>query len=101
MEGCKKFGTDCTLYVVDDKVTPLPPPPDIPPPGQLSVEGKKSFDRFLQSPPHRAFALSPRGAYGWHSGGRTIEEASKLALEGCLKHAVDCEIVVLDDKAIR
>jgi dienelactone hydrolase len=101
MEGCKKFGTDCALYVVDDKMTPLPPPPDISPPGQLSVEGKKSFDRFLQSPPHRAFALSPGGAYGWHSGGRTIEEASKLALEGCLKHAVDCEIVVLDDKAIR
>jgi dienelactone hydrolase len=72
---------------------------EIVPPRQLTPAGRKSFDDFLRRPLHRAFAVSPNGSYGWRAGHSTVEEASKLALEGCAKHASDCAIAVVDDKA--
>jgi dienelactone hydrolase len=87
--------------VLRDIPLPLPPPPDIAPPDQLSTGGRRSFDDFLRSPPHRAFAVSSNGAYGWNSGRRTAEEATKRAIESCSKHANDCVIVVVDDNAVR
>jgi dienelactone hydrolase len=79
---------------------PLPPPADIAPPKQLSAAGRKSFEDFLMSPPHRAFAVSPKGAYGWRSGRRTIEEASKNAIERCQQYGTDCAVVVVDEKPV-
>jgi dienelactone hydrolase len=84
--------------VLRDAPLPLPPPPDIAPPAQLSAAGRKSFEEFLMKPPHRAFAVSPKGAYGWQSGRRTIEEASRTAIERCTKFGNDCAVVVVDDK---
>jgi dienelactone hydrolase len=84
--------------VLRDAPLPLPPQASIDPPEQLSASGRRSFDDFLRSAPHRAFAVSSKGAYGWHSGRRTIEEASKLAVEACSKHAADCAVVVVDEK---
>lgn len=72
---------------------------EVAPPSQLTTTGRKSFDDFLRRPLHRAFAVSPNGSYGWRAGHSTVEEARKLALEGCAKHASDCAIVVVDDKA--
>jgi dienelactone hydrolase len=84
--------------VLRETPLPLPPRPNIAPPKQLSEAGRKAFEDFLTRPPHRAFAMSPKGAYGWQSGRRTVQDASKMALERCLKHGTDCNVVVIDDK---
>jgi hypothetical protein len=96
---CAKHASDCRIVVVNDEAIPQPPLPDIAPPKQLNADGRTSFEKFLNSPHHRAFAVSPTGSYGWRAGHSTVEEARKLALEGCAKHASDCVIVVVDDKA--
>jgi pimeloyl-ACP methyl ester carboxylesterase len=85
--------------VVREIPLPLPPLPDIAPPEQLFASGRRSFEDFLRSAPHRAFAVSPKGAWGWASARRTTEEATKRAIEACSKHASDCAIVVVDEKA--
>jgi dienelactone hydrolase len=85
--------------VLRDTLLPLPPLPDIAPPEQLFAPGRRSFEDFLRSAPHRAFAVSSKGAWGWVSGRRTTEEAAKRAIEACSKHADDCAIFVVDDKA--
>jgi hypothetical protein len=85
--------------VVREIPLPLPPLPDIAPPEQLFASGRRSFEDFLRSAPHRAFAVSPKGAWGWASARRTTEEATKRAIEACSKHASDCAIVVIDEKA--
>jgi dienelactone hydrolase len=85
--------------VFRDQPLPLPPPPNIAPPKQLSASGKKSFEEFLLSPPHRAFAVSPKGSYGWRAGRRTVEDARNSAMERCTQYDKDCTIIVVDDEA--
>ena len=51
---------------------------------------------FLKAAPHKAFAVSPKGAFGFRSGLRATE-ANAQALEGCSKHAQDCTIYAIDD----
>jgi dienelactone hydrolase len=80
---------------------PLPPPalPNIRPAPRLSANGRKSFADFLASAPHKAFAMSPQGAFGWISGRRTIEAAKSGALAKCPPTAHDCRVTVIDDSA--
>jgi dienelactone hydrolase len=80
----------------------LPPPtlPNIPPPRQLSANGRNAFSQFLAAAPHKAFAVSPTGAYGWASARRTIEAAKTGALGLCPQKAKDCQVVVVDDAAV-
>jgi dienelactone hydrolase len=85
--------------VLRDKPLALPPRANIAPPKQLNEAARKSFERFLDSPPHRAFAVSPKGHYGWRAGRRTIEDARKSAIERCAEHDEGCAIFVVDDKA--
>jgi dienelactone hydrolase len=85
--------------VLRDKQLALPPRANIAPPKQLSEAARKSFERFLDSPPHRAFAVSPKGHYGWRAGRRTVEDARKSAIERCAEHDSNCAIFVVDDKA--
>jgi hypothetical protein len=76
----------------------LPPPGvSLKPPPQLSASGLAAFNNYLASPPHKAFAASADGHFGWRSGQRTVEEAKTGALGFC--KAVDCRIVVVDDEA--
>ena len=64
------------------------------------------LNAFLQSDPHRAFALAPGGAWGWTSEAASAETALNGALESCQKlseakcvpYAVDDQRV-FDDKA--
>jgi hypothetical protein len=81
-------------------VLPPPPLPAIAPPPRLSTAGRQSFDKFLAAPPHRAFAVSPSGSYGWQAAVRTVEEARKAALDRCTKHAPDCRVAVIDDEVL-
>ena len=47
----------------------LSPPDPLPPPGQLNEAARAEFARYLASTmPHKAFAVSPNGGYGWRSG---------------------------------
>jgi dienelactone hydrolase len=79
---------------------PLPPPTAIPPPPRLTEAARKSFENFLKSPPHRAVAISPKGAFSWRSGFRSADEAINAAMEGCKKVATDCALYVVDDQAM-
>jgi pimeloyl-ACP methyl ester carboxylesterase len=74
---------------------PLPPPPHVEPPRSLSGKGRQDFQQFLLAPPHRAFAVSPSGRYGWRSGRPTAEEARSAALSSCAR--TDCRVFMLDD----
>ena len=82
--------------------SPLPPPvpPAIPPPAGLSANGRKAFADFLISAPHKAFAMSSTGAFGWRSGRRTIEAARAAALAASAPNATDCRVIVIDDTAV-
>jgi dienelactone hydrolase len=72
----------------------------IAPPPQLLENGRKAFADFLAAAPHRAFAMSSKGAFGWRSGRRTVDVAKQEALERCQKRADDCHIVAVDDAAV-
>jgi dienelactone hydrolase len=78
-------------------VRPAPKVAAIPPPPQLSPNGKQEFARYLAGGPSRAFAVSPKGAFGFRMGTRSVDEARKLALENCAKHAKDCAVYAVDD----
>jgi dienelactone hydrolase len=79
-----------------DTPLPLPPPPAVDPPANLQEEGRRAFAEYLAGPPHKAFAMSPQGPYGWQTAERTIEEAKARALEYCLKYTGDCDVVMVD-----
>ena len=85
-------------YLAD--LLPLPGS-DIPVPRALSANGRLAFKDYLAGALHKAFAMSPRGPFGWVVGRRTIEEAQASALENCKKYADDCRVIVADDAALK
>ena len=82
--------------VMRDSLLPVPLP-NIATPAGLSENGRKAFAYYRAAGPHKAFAMSPKGAFGWRAGRRTVEEARQGALENCAKHAPDCRIVIIDE----
>jgi dienelactone hydrolase len=78
---------------------PLLPPPESAPltaPQQLNSSGQAGFRAYLAAGPHRAFAVTPRGGWGWHWGFRNVEDARKAALDAC--KLPTCAIYSVDDK---
>jgi dienelactone hydrolase len=84
--------------VVRDTLLPVPLP-NIAMPAGLAEGGRKAFAHYRTAGPHKAFATSPKGAFGWRAGRRTVEEARQGALENCAKRAPDCRIVLIDEAA--
>jgi len=82
-----------------DHPAPAPARPAIKPPDNLSASGRAGFEQYLAAPPHKAFAVSPKGSWGWRSGRRSVQDARDAALEACGKHAGDCRIVAVDEAA--
>ena len=83
------------------RATPLPlPQPTIAAPKALGTNGQKAFATFLTEAPHKAFALSPDGYFGWQSGQRTIDAARASALKFCQKNAGNCRVMFIDDAAV-
>ena len=81
--------------------TPLPlPPPAITAPNILGANGQKAFAEFLIDAPHKAFALSPDGYFGWKTGMRTVEAARAGALKFCQQSATNCSVMFVDDAAV-
>jgi dienelactone hydrolase len=77
----------------------LGPPDSLPPPAQLGESGRAEFERFLASLlPHKAFAVSPNGGYGWRSGRATTDEARRDSLAACMKRSAICKIYAVDDR---
>jgi dienelactone hydrolase len=69
------------------------------PPG-LSQNGRDGFAAYLRDRPHKAFAMSGKGAFGWRSGQRSADEARQAALAACASYAPDCALVAVDDERI-
>ncbi len=84
------------------RATPLPPVPRpaLAAPAMLSANGRNAFETYLMSPPHKAFALSRDGHFGWQSGQRNTEAASGGALKFCRQSAIICEVMFIDDVSI-
>lgn len=78
---------------------PLPPPAGaaLPAPPRLSEKGRAGFAGYLTAGPHKAFAISPRGAWASRSGLGSVDEAREKALEACAKFAPDCAVYAADD----
>ena len=76
----------------------MSPPDPLPIPNQLSSSGKDEFARYLASTsPHRAFAVSAKGGFGWRSGRASAADAQADALAACGKWAADCRLYAVDD----
>jgi dienelactone hydrolase len=79
---------------------PLPEPPNIDPPSQLSRSGRAEFRQFLTLPMHRAFAVSANGHFGYSFGARTDKDAERSAEEHCITYAgknEGCTLYIVDD----
>jgi len=77
--------------------TPSPPLPALAVPSQLSASGRKSFQDYLASRPHKAFAVSRDGGFGWRSGLRTPQAARAEALQACQQYGKSCDVKFVDD----
>jgi dienelactone hydrolase len=77
---------------------PLPPRPTLAPPPGLPARALAEWPEFLAGAPHRAFARSPTGHWGWRSARRTPEDARAAALKNC--GAPDCAIYIIDDAVV-
>jgi dienelactone hydrolase len=77
------------------------PPPDVASPSHLGANGRKQFEGYLLSAPHKAFAISPSGTFGFSYGQRTIAGAEARALDNCAKYTpgdIPCAIAMIDDE---
>jgi len=76
-----------------------PTPPALSPPPRLSENGRAAFADYLAMiGPHKAFAVSPRGAYGFRGGTRSPSKAQSEALAACARHAPDCSLYAVEDE---
>ncbi|MDA9396559.1 dienelactone hydrolase [Bradyrhizobium sp. CCBAU 45394] len=79
----------------------LSPPDPLPPPGQLNEAARAEFARYLASTvPHKAFAVSPNGGYGWRSGRATADDAQRDSLGACMKWSPTCTLYAVDDRLV-
>jgi len=76
------------------------PPAALVAPRVLSSNGREAFQDYLMAAPHKAFAVSPDGAFGWRTGQRTAAAASAGALNFCLQNAKICDVMFIDDTAV-
>jgi dienelactone hydrolase len=76
---------------------PPPAPAALPPPPHLSEKGRAGFADYLAAGQHKAFAISPRGAWAARAAQRSVAEARAKALEACAKYAPDCVVYAIND----
>ena len=78
-------------------IAAMPPPAPVPAPSHLRDKGPAGFADYLAASPHRAFAVSPRGAFAFRTGRRSAREAAEAALAACAEYAPDCALYAVDD----
>jgi dienelactone hydrolase len=74
-----------------------PAPPALPPP-ELGETGRAAFADYLASGQHKAFAVSPRGGFGYFAGARSPSKAQNEAVAVCAKYAQDCTLYAIDNE---
>jgi hypothetical protein len=78
-------------------IAAMPAPSPLQPPPQLRDKGCAGFADYLAASPHRAFAVSPKGAFAFRRGRRSTHEAAEAALAACAEYAPDCALYAVDD----
>jgi len=71
--------------------------PALPPP-QLGETGRAAFADYLASGRHKAFAVSPKGGFGYFAGTRSPLKAQNEALAVCARYAQDCALYATDNE---
>lgn len=106
LERCSEHARDCRIYIVNNELTrgetPRPQSRNnsIPPPPKLSSDGLRDFENFLQAREHKAFAVTPDGAYGWRTGAPSREEAIQSALATCEKYGRGCRLYLVNNELV-
>jgi hypothetical protein len=77
-------------------IAAMPAPSPLQPPPQLRDKGRAGFADYLSASPHRAFAVSPKGAFAFRGGRRSTPEAAEAALTACAAYAADCGLYAID-----
>ena len=72
--------------------------PAIPVPPQFHERGRSASADYLAAGPHKAFAMSPRGQFGYWTGMRSAAKARTKALAACSEYAPDCTVYTVDDE---
>jgi dienelactone hydrolase len=80
------------------EIAALPTPPALSAPPQMRERGRAGFADYLAASPHKAFAVSPNGAFAYRSGRRSASEATDAALTACADYAPECTLYALDDQ---
>lgn len=79
----------------------------LPPDGMLrgrlqSDAAVAEFHHYIDASPHRAFAVSGAGAWGWHAGATSTERAVEMAISDCDSrreaYTAECYIAHVDDR---
>lgn len=82
------------------RAAPLPLPRSaLAVPGILGGNGRKAFAAYVFDAPHKAFAVSSDGYFGWRGGQRTTAAAMAGALKFCEQSGKHCDVIVVDDAA--
>ncbi len=76
----------------------LPNPAALAPPPRSSAKVLQGFSEYLAGAPHKAFAISPKGAFAWRTRQRSADEARDAALQACAQYAPNCAIYAVDDE---
>jgi dienelactone hydrolase len=82
------------------EVAAAPLPAALSPPARLGEKGRSAFEAYLAASPHKAFAVSPTGSFGYRGGQRSTVAAQDAALAGCAKFAADCAAYAVDEELV-
>ena len=77
-----------------------PLPAALSPPLRLGEKGRSAFANYLAASPHKAFAVSPAGGFGYRGGQRSAAAAQDAALAACAKFAADCAVYAVDEELV-
>lgn len=105
-DNCRKHASDCELYIVNDEIVRekrQPPSRNasaLPPPPNLTDSGLRDYENFLRARQHKAFAVTPDGAYGWRTGAASRDDAIRDAIATCNKYGSGCRLYLVNDELV-
>jgi len=77
-----------------------PLPTALSPPSRLGEKARAAFADYLTASPHKAFAISPTGDFGYRGGQRSAGAAQDVALAVCAKFVADCAVYAVEDELV-
>jgi thiol-disulfide isomerase/thioredoxin len=90
-------GVRIAAFAVGASLASQVPAAELSAPPHVPAAGREDFASYLASPPHKAFAIAPGGAWAWVSGEASPEAAGQAAIarcaeqteQACVPYAVD------------